>query len=328
MDIGGGKKNGGIGIKLTAGIAILAALFYFAGIDRILGALATFDLPLLAPVTVLFILTIFINGINVKILLDAHFRLDLLWFMRNYFTSWAVGSVLPGKVGDFSLAYFLKDNIAPAKTVGIILLDKLITLMILSLAGSASIALFLGAESAVVAVISICALWITGIAFLFTGPAKGLLSKIFPQQLRGHFKDFALVVPQLIANEKSRIALNAALTVARLAAQAGAIAIIYLGVGEHVGFFDIFMISAASTLMSFIPFTMGGLGLREGSFTLLASSAGIPIEKTAVMIFVSIAISYAIVGIILLAFGWGALRFLRNADVPANVPRQLKKWQS
>lgn len=289
-------------IKFAAGAALLVALFYFAGIGTTIGALASFDLAILYPVILLYILTVFMSGINVKILLDAHSRLGLLEFMKDYSSSWAAGSVLPGKVGDFSLAYLLKDRIAPAKSAGIILLDKLITLVILSLVGSASIALFLGAWPAAIAVGSLCVLWATGFLLLFTNAGKKFFTGILPQKLRPHFADFAAVFPHFIENEKPRIAANAALTLLKLAVQAGATVIIYLGLGEHVRIIDIFMITAASTIISFVPLTISGLGLKEGSFALLALRAGIPMDKTAAVIVVSTAINYAIVGIIMLGF--------------------------
>ena len=77
---------------------------------------------------------------------------------------------------------------------------------------------------------------------------------------------------------------------------------------------DIFMITAASTIISFVPLTMSGLGLKEGSFALLALRAGISVDKTAAMIVVSTAINYAIVGVIMFGFAGRMLKSSQMAD--------------
>ena len=76
--------------------------------------------------------------------------------------------------------------------------------------------------------------------------------------------------------------------------------VLFLGISQEVSFIALISIVSASSLISMIPISISGLGLREGSFILLCSQIGIPLEASATVSILSLILSYSAVFVIFL----------------------------
>lgn len=289
-------------MKIALGLAIVAALIYVAGAGEIFSSLAEFDAVLLVPVFLLFVAALALGALNVKILLDAKLKAGFREFFPGYCLSWAAGSLLPGKIGDFSLGYIMRGKIGIGEMTAIVLLDKIITLFLLSVLASVGVFLFAGEEIAGFVSAGLVLAWL-GLAafFIFFGGAK-ILEKLAPKKYAGGIRDFFATLKYFIAKERKRVALNSAVTVLKLVVQSAAFTLIFWGMGVYPNPVDIMLITSAATIISFVPLTASGLGIKEGAFAYLALQIGIPLSKSVANAAVSTALNYALVALALLAF--------------------------
>lgn len=288
--------------KLAASIIAIVLLLYFVGFEKIAASLAGFQASLAVPVMALFIITVFLGAANLKILLDAKCRMNFSEYFREYFYSWAVGSILPGRVGDFSLAFLIREKIPAAESSAIILLDKLITLVVLSLAACLSMALFFGANSGLQAAGILIVCWIIGIIALFSEPGNKLISRIIPKRLEGQYRSFHSTTAHFLAKEKTRMAANLVVSIIKIWVQSYAFIIILSGLGVAARAEHIFLITSASTIISFVPITAGGVGIKEGAFAYMALQIGIPPEKSIATAAISAGLNYILVAAGAMAF--------------------------
>src|SRR5450432_974447 len=70
-----------------------------------------------------------IGANNSRLLLNTQRRLPFLRVFKYYCFGWTAGLVSIGKIGEFSIAYYLKQEGIPySKSLAIVLLDKVVTL--------------------------------------------------------------------------------------------------------------------------------------------------------------------------------------------------------
>ncbi len=288
--------------KLSAGLLIIAALVYFIGPEKAAASFTGFDTLYLIPVAAIFLALLFLSGLNLKILFDARSSIGFLEFFREFSYSWAVGSLLPGKIGDFSLSYLLRKKIPAGESAAIIVIDKLITFAVLSLLGAVAVVLFLGKQDFAVVFFSLGGLWAAGLFLLFTETGKETIKGFLPEKMKGLFSGFTEAIGHFFRREKKRLAANLLITILKLGMQSLAFVLLFEGAGVKSGLIDIMLITAASTIFSLVPITAGGLGIKEASYAFLCLQIGIPAEKSFAASVISTVINYAIVGLIALLF--------------------------
>ena len=288
--------------KLVAGLLIIVLLVYFAGIEKIAVSLASFNAILIIPVFMLFILALVFGAVNLKILLDAKLRMGFFEFFPDYCLSWIAGSLIPGKIGDFSLAYLMKDKTTVGVTTAIIMLDKIITLFVLTIAGSLSVTFFVGPEYGIYIICLLLFSWIIGFILLFSATGRNAIARIIPKKYSQEIQDFYFTLREFIDKEKMRISLNLAGTVLKLGTQSFAFMLIFLGFGINVKLLDMFLITSTATIFSFVPFTASGLGIKEGAFAFLWLQRGIMLEKSLANAAISTIMNYVLVAILMVLF--------------------------
>ena len=263
--------------------------------------LSSFDAALITPIVLLLALVLALTFINLKILFDAKCRMDSGKFFLDFLASWAIGFMLPGKVGDFSLAYFLRGKIRVGESTAIILLDKVIGIAALSIFGSLAFMLFPEQGTSYTAFALVLLAWLAGGFLFFTSGGRNAIKKIVPAKYTGKFAGFSVALSHFLAKEKKRIALNFLLSIVRLVLQAWILVSIFSGIGISAGVWEITLVLAATTLLSFIPLTTSGIGIREGAFAFFALQLGIPVAASVSASLISGFFNYLLVIIIAVA---------------------------
>ncbi len=293
--------------RLGFGVLLVLLLVYLGGIANTLAAVSSFNLfnpALTVPILLIFAVTLIVTWLNLKILFDAKYGLDSKEFFLDFLASWAIGFMLPGKIGDFSLAYFLKEKIRVGESTAVILLDKVIGIAALSIVGSLSFVIFPEKGIADAAFLLVLFAWLAGGFLVFTSNGRGIIKKIVPAKYTEKFAGFSATLNYFLAKEKKRIALNFLLSVAKLVLQATILVIIFGGIGISAGVWEITLVLAATTLLSFVPITASGIGIREGAFAFFAFQLGIPIAASVSASLIGFFFNYLIVLIItVLLFG-------------------------
>ena len=121
-------------IKLSFGVALLGALFYNIGISKIYQTLSEFSLWWLVPLFLLNIAILLLGAFNFIILLKgSETTVPYITLVRYYIISTTIGLFVPGKLGEFSMAFFLNKEGQPlGEATAINVLDKVVTLFLLS----------------------------------------------------------------------------------------------------------------------------------------------------------------------------------------------------
>ncbi|MEW6295739.1 MAG: lysylphosphatidylglycerol synthase transmembrane domain-containing protein [Candidatus Diapherotrites archaeon] len=265
------KKNKSKILRIVIGAVILLLILKWVGFNNVFTELQKIN-PLffvLAFLIVFFI--IFLNFICVKIFLDKIKKIDSKHFFYNYCYSWALGFLAPGKIGDFSLAYFLRKEFKPGQIVASMILDKGITIVLLSVFLTFFI-FFFSPENLFWNVIFLVLLWgaiIFGFYSVFSLSKNNFLMRFIFKNVTPFFGVFHETLLSLAKN-KSILLCNFVITFFRIILQGVLIFVLLLGLGEMAAPFIIILINSSSLIVSYIPISIGGLGIREGAFILFS----------------------------------------------------------
>ncbi len=300
--------------RVAISAILLIALIWWTGPAQLLESVRNLRWGwLLAAIAVNYV-SLLIGTANVVMLTRAvlpfvHARASAKAFLR----SWAVGMIAPGKFGDLTYAHFLSSddtNLAPGLAVGVV--DKVVTFAVTAAIAVIGLALFVSTGDA---------LW--GAAFAVAATVA-LLVVVFSKRLRGlartrvlgrhaaKFTGFSAHVTTLLVRKRGILALNLVLTIARLVLMGVAIVLSFRALNVEVALIDVIVIQAVGQLVSLIPITLAGLGVRQGtSIVLFERISGIPAAPVLTQSLIMTVVSYINVAIVFAVLG--ARRRIANA---------------
>ncbi|MBI3034035.1 flippase-like domain-containing protein [Candidatus Woesearchaeota archaeon] len=266
--------------KIALGLAIMVLLLYKVGIKEIAATITTMNLIYLPAIIILFILGLFIGAYNLKILTDAlkvRIKMGEMW--RYYIRAWAFGMVIPGKVGEFSFVYLAKEHMSIGQATAVSVLDKLTTTITLCCLAFIGFFIFLPIQQAILLTgVTITAI-ITAAVFILTPFGTGIIKSILGKH-REIFAGFSKTTRYLVFEEKKAVIANTAITFLKWGLTAVVTYLAFLSFGKPVSMVVIVTISATTMLLSLIPITMSGLGIKEGAAVVLYGLKGVPAEIT------------------------------------------------
>lgn len=212
--------------------------------------------------------------------------------------SWAVGLFTPGKVGEFSLVYFLKkDGLEIGKAIGVALIDKVITLLTLLICSGLGMFTLFGLRYTFYLPLVLAAAVILAYLLLFC--AEKINSERFSQGLR----DFRTSLKEFLQKHKGLLVINFILTMVKWCITGVAFFVVFASFGSSSNVFMIIIISMTIIIINIIPITLHGLGLKEVAAVYLYGMINIP-EDVAVAssLFFSL-LAYAVGILLILSFG-------------------------
>src|SRR3989339_474342 len=116
-------------LKFIIGLLILSVLFWKIGLNKIIEVLSTADYKYSLAAFGVFTISTFIEALNLWVLIKpVHPELPKKPFLKSYLLSRVSALFLPGRLGDYSLAYFLKkENVVLGEGIAAVTMDKMIT---------------------------------------------------------------------------------------------------------------------------------------------------------------------------------------------------------
>lgn len=265
-------------LKLLAGSIILFILVMKVGVKNIFKILSSFNFIFIMPLILLYLLSLVLGAVCLKILLNGVKKeISLRCIVKAYLLSSMIGVITPGRIGEFSLVYFLrKYNIPIGTSAAVSVLDKIITLIILmafSVWGS-----FIFMEHYIT--IMILAASITGamiVWFIFISKTGRNLIKIYLfRKITDKIKGFSKTLNEL-AKEKMHILYNVVLTVIRWLLHFASFYVTFFAFGVKLPIFSLLLLAIVA-LIALIPITFGGLGVKEAAAVYLFKYVGIKPE--------------------------------------------------
>lgn len=238
-------------------------------------ALKSADPKYVPLIVFVFFLSFAIKAVNYRLLTAAAKKISFAKLLRISVLSWAAGMFAPGKIGEFSAIYFLKNEGVPvgAATAASIL-DKLITLSTLSVIAAAGLLTYIDTATAIKITAVAAAGLIAAVGVIATPRARLLVRKLILRKYENRFAGFSNYFFGYAKGKKLLLLYNYGLALLWSYVSAVMMWVGLLSVGVKVPMTTILLINSASIIVSIIPATIGGLGARETAAVLLFEKAG------------------------------------------------------
>lgn len=248
--------------RLFGALLLLGYLIYSVGLSRLLATFMKLN-PLGALATLITCASfIFLGAINIWLLLGLMHRIRFAKFMKSYIYSFAVNLFMPGQLGDASLTLFLKRQGIPySQSTVAYSVDKGITVAILCCVSWFGAKLLLPQLNSIWFIIlpfaGLCGIIILGGA-IWLIPSK---CNIF-LRLRNLVEN-ALIELAVFKTKWHMLLLNCALTILKWLVMSLTFYLGFYSIGVKVGWPEIGVIPVLSTLIGYIPISIGGIGTVE-----------------------------------------------------------------
>jgi len=253
-------------IKMILGFSILFLLFYKVGFEDVYIALRSISPYYISLFLVFYTISILIGAWNIKILLDLYRESpSFLKVLRYYFYSWCFSMFVPGKIGEFSIIYFLKkDNIPLGRGLAITLVDKYITFFIYCIFSLFFVLIFFDTEKTIFLAIAVAVITSVTLALILSRTVRSFIKRYILKKYAEKFKKFSSTMFDYIRDGKKIIILDTIVTVIRLAMYAAKTYVIFLALGANVPFVYIMMVYSITSIgILVLPITVGGTGVRQ-----------------------------------------------------------------
>lgn len=264
-------------IKLFITFFLLFFLVFKIGLKNIYQTFLNLD-PIYMVIFIVMFFIIFILGtINIAILLlPLKHNLKFSNIFKYYSLSWAMGLLTPARVGEFSIVYYLNRHKIPLGSgMAVALLDKLITMGIYLIIGFFGIILFFYIENMYIFLLLALLLFIF-ILFIFLSEMGRNLIKNILKQHATKFKGFSKTINIFIKKRLDLLFYNIIFTIIKTVLMALATYWLFLGFKVHVPFWLVLVTYVLGSIVSFIPISISGLGVRESVVIVLYAKFGIP----------------------------------------------------
>ncbi len=261
-------------IKLCVSSALLYYLFERTGLTQILRTLSNINIIAFIAAIVLYVFAQVVSTLRWKLLLPQGIGLKKLFSL--YMIGAFFNSFLPGIIGgDAVKGFYLY------KTTGKV--------------GLALASVFMDRYIGLVVLIAICAVAFPfGYQYLHGSDIEWILLSVILSFVLGSFLFFGLRIGQrikhladlyhyfyLYRNEKGTIGKALLLSVLVQFSGFSAVYILAFGLGQNIPFLSILVYLPLIILISMIPISISGLGVREGAFILFFGFIGVKPEAAA-----------------------------------------------
>jgi len=266
-------------LRFAVALGLLIFLIVSVGIEEIINTFKAIKLIPCVVVSFCLIFLVILGALNSWIILRTLHVLPFSIFLKTYIYSWIAGLISPGQAGDASLIIFLKKYDIPLRRTGIAYTtDKVITLAVF---------FFIGWYGSYILIPELKGIWFPLITlillsffFIF------ILIKFFPFHIPFVIKfreklNEILTEFYIIKTKWQILLLNILLTIVKWLVLSLCYFAAFLCFNQHVKFPEIGIIPILSTLVGYIPVSVGGIGTVELTATHLFSKVGV--EQSAVL---------------------------------------------
>ncbi len=184
--------------------------------------------------------------------------------------------VIPGRLGDISMPLFLRRWISPRDSTIVLLIDKSITLIVITIIGSLGVVHFLGWPLALAMAGSL----ITGIlilSLLLSERSQSLrdrVAKLLLGRFVGHAHGFRRQLLSLL-HDWQGIAINLVATMARMLLAGFSLQLVLGWFGTEAPLWYIVMVQVLAQLITIVPISFMGIGVVESVNIALLGRIGI-----------------------------------------------------
>lgn len=268
------------------GPAALGVILLQLDLGEIARALGRVSAPTLAGAYLVVLPAFPLRSWRWKILLESQgAKLGALEALNAYAFSIVVGAATPGRLGELvKIAYLRRRRFPTTVAVWTVALDRLLDLAFLVMVGAAFLPAFAGGRGAawaLPALVVTAAVAVAGLRYALRGRAGRAAGRLAARLLPERASQRWLPAVASLAERTRALPASTLASVAILTALAWVVSYlsVYLcavALGLRVPLLDVCGVTAVSSLVSFLPISILGLGTREASLIALLAPYGVP----------------------------------------------------
>jgi|TARA_B100001971_G_C18254534_1_gene580908 uncharacterized protein (TIRG00374 family) len=263
-------------LQLSVGILLFVFLFSQVGIGAFWEVLKTINLWWLIPSVLMTIPTQVLAASNFSVLFSALGKnSSFSHLFRSGMLSFSIGMVAPGKLGDLSLVSLLREgDIGYGDTLAATVADKMISLFVTGVLALLGIAWFLDLQTFWIVFGVGAGAFLVGMLGISSSRIRGLVKKYILRRHAKHFDGFYSNLRLLVREKKLYLLVNIVLTLMKFFSGFIGTWFLFRAFDVQVSLLVILFVTAITSLLSLIPISISGLGVREGVGTYLYTLVG------------------------------------------------------
>jgi len=286
--------------RFVVGIVILLFLLYKLDFRKVYEAVLKVNIWIILIICFYAFLLILINTFIFDVLLRSlKKRVKFSDLFKYYAKAWSIGRFFPGRLGEFSIVYYLKKEKIPyGKGSVLALINKLATLITLGAISICGFFLFLSKEQAIKLTLLSLGLIVLICIFLFSRRIKGVIKKYILRKYASKFKGFSKYLLYFIGKKKKVLSVVFLISFARAVVAATTVAMLFWLYGVKVSLFMVIIINSLGVLAALLPISASGLGIKEATVVYFYSLLGVDPVITGTIYLLIRVVHYVIAGII------------------------------
>jgi len=296
-------------LKIAVSVLLIFILFYKVGFKEVYENLLTLNPFYLALMMIVFFMSFLIASISIKVLLSPlklrKPRLKkLVWYSM---LTYAISRFIPGRIGDLSLIYFLKkEDIPVGKTSAIVLMDRIIMFFVHFTLASFGFFIFFPSIVAIKLTCISILIFVVLIFFIIWKKGRDIVKKYILRKHSNTFAGFYRTFSSYFKHYKHLLLINIILALVKIFSFGLMIYLAFFAINQqiNVSILTIMIICSITNILSLIPITLSGLGVRETSAVFMFSELGVLPGFTMSAYLILIFIRYISSGILLLVWTW------------------------
>ncbi len=294
------KNNLSVFIRLVLCVLLVSFIIYKVGFLSIINVLKNLNIFWLLPVFFIYFISIVLGACNIYLLLPLRKDLCYWRFLKYYLISSSVGMFTPGNIGEFYITKLLKKHkIKLSSSATITILDKLITVLVMAIISLVGIIFMFKYSINYLIPLTFLVLLILVSVLLINRKFFTILGFLFKKHKKSFGGSYKLLI-NLLKNKKINLFTNILLTFIKWFVTVIGIKLVFLSLGLNVDFLLILVVTASARLVSMIPITVDGLGVKESIAILMYGVYAIGSVYVASMYIVYFFINYSLALIVVL----------------------------
>ncbi len=287
-------------LKIVLGLGIILYLYTTIGIDRIWLEISQLNPSYIVPILFVLGLSFVIATLNILIFIRAIGKnVAFSQLLKYYIISWSMGLVVPGKIGEFSIVPLLsKKNVKIGEGTAISILDKVITVFVLSIVSAFGLIFIFDLPDTPILLLVLIIISVAPVLIIRSEAVRQIIRKKILRKYEKKFIGFSKVFFSLIKNKATL--LNTILTGFKWFLSSATLWLFFLSLETHLSLVLVFFVSAITTIVSLVPITISGLGIREGMALYLFGMMGVAESTVASVYFLFLILNYLIASFVFL----------------------------
>ena len=272
-------------LKYLAAILIILYILKKIDLSKVFVLLKEINYFWLGLDLLVYLVAIIITSYGLKVLFDSIVQIKFLEWMKYFLITFSIGLIIPGKLGELSIIYFLrKKNVDIGASTALTVINKLITVIIFGIIALIGFFLIFNSNDLIIAFV-LSLLFILGVLFLFSKLGRKLVKKMIGDLFK-QVDVFYSTFDNLCKKNKDKLLISVIVTFLRPLFNGLIILLSFKAIGIDVSLMYAILVNALTIIASLVPITPNGLGIREGIGAFLFRNIGIPLEVSVTMYFI------------------------------------------